>query len=609
MATPRFPSVKRPAIHGIPGIFPLIPALPLLVCLALPAQASWLIDAERFHASAHGRTSCRECHEDLFGNRPHPEPGNVNRTLEDLFRVENCEGCHADVLDEIDAGAHGGLTEMPREELTRCTRCHDPHYAMTAAARESGIDLAGPAEKKCACCHEYRDVLPGPSQEEQGCMGCHLEPAAGDPGAAQRIAGLCFHCHGTKEGEERPSALRSGLARIDVQAYASTPHRDLSCLSCHPDSARYGHADQKQGNCLDCHVRHDEKVAHDAHLRVACQACHLEGVIPLRDAASGGILWRVTRDPGQANLVHHMGWTRDKEACRRCHAGGKSVGAAAMVLPAKGVICMPCHPATLSAGDATTIVALLISLTGFAGLGSVWLSGSLDSGIERREENKFLRVAEGVLRALLSLRIFAIIESLILDGLLQRRLFRQSKTRWAVHALIFLPFVFRFAWGLVGLAASLVVPESDRTWILLDKNHPVNALFFDLTGVVVLPGVGCAVLRRARRPSREPLAGLPRTDWAASCLLAGIVLAGFLLEAMRIAMTGSPAGAGFAFAGYGLSRAFTGLDLTGLYGYVWYGHAILTGAFVAYLPFSRMIHMITAPIALAMRAGSACRER
>jgi nitrate reductase gamma subunit len=120
----------------------------------------------------------------------------------------------------------------------------------------------------------------------------------------------------------------------------------------------------------------------------------------------------------------------------------------------------------------------------------------------------------------------------------------------------------------------------------------------------VMLGIVCAVARRIRRTSEQIPAGLPGSDRAAGGLLAGIVLAGFVLEAMRIAMTGTPSGSEFAFVGYGLSRFLAGVDLTGLYGYVWYGHAILTGAFVAYLPFSRMIHMITAPIALALNAGS-----
>ena len=404
--------------------------------------------------------------------------------------------------------------------------------------------------------------------------------------------------------QEHPSESASGIALIDVSAYPSSPHSKLSCLVCHPDSAQYGHADQAPGDCLACHVRHDEKVAHDAHLNVSCQACHLRGVIPVKDAPSGQVRWGIDRGPEGVSRIHQMVRGSEEESCRRCHVNGNQVGAAARVLPAKSVICMPCHPATLSVGDTTTIIALLLFLVGFVGAGSVWFSGSLDAGIERRDENKVLGITKSILSALFSLRLFSITKALILDGLLQRRLFRQAKARWAIHALIFLPFVFRFAWGVVGLGASLCRPDWPGTWILLDKNHPATAFFFDLTGVMVILGILCAVVRRARRPAEEILAGMPRPDWAANGLLAGIVLVGFLLEGMRIAMTGSPSGAEFAFVGYGLSGLFTGVDLTGLYGYVWYAHAILTGVFVAYLPFSRMLHMITVPLALALDAGS-----
>jgi len=563
-----------------------------------------LLDPEGLHVSAHGRTSCRECHGDPAEKGPHGIPGNVNKGLEEFFRVEQCEDCHLDVLEEIDEGTHGGLTDRSSEALEYCIACHDPHYALSGAARKANVDLSGPAEEKCSACHEYRDVLPGLSVGDEGCMECHRRPAAGDPKAAQRVSRLCFHCHGANRGEEEPSALPSGIALIDVSAYSSSPHSGLSCFECHPDSARYGHADQGQGDCLACHLRHDERVAHDAHLNVSCQACHLRGVIPVKNAISGEVLWRIDREPGGVSRIHQMVRDREEDVCRRCHVGGNSLGAAAMVLPAKSVICMPCHAATFSAGDTTTIIALLLFLVGCIGLGSVWFSGSLDAGIERRGENKVLGITKSILGALFSPRLFSITRAWVLDGLLQRRLFRQAKARWAIHALIFLPFVFRFAWGLVGLVASLCRPEWPGTWILLDKNHPATAFLFDLTGVMVMLGVLFAVVRRAGRSSEEVLAGMPRPDWVANGLLVGIVLVGFLLEGMRIAMTGSPSGSEFAFVGYGLSGLLTGMDLTGLYGYVWYAHAILTGAFVAYLPFSPMIHMITAPLALALNAGS-----
>jgi hypothetical protein len=82
------------------------------------------------------------------------------------------------------------------------------------------------------------------------------------------------------------------------------------------------------------------------------------------------------------------------------------------------------------------------------------------------------------------------------------------------------------------------------------------------------------------------------------------MIVGFILEGMRMAMTGSPSGAPYAFMGDAISRMLTGIELTGLYGYVWYLHAMLTGAFVVYLPFSRMFHMIMAPVVMAMNAAT-----
>ncbi len=387
----------------------------------------------------------------------------------------------------------------------------------------------------------------------------------------------------------------------------------LALLSCPMPTAQAARLIDEEGvhdsvddqtSCLECQVRHSGKVAHGAHLSVSCRACHLEGAIPVKDPVSGRIGWRIDREPGQAGGVHHIIRTSDGEGCRRCHVKGNSVGAAAMILPARGLICMPCHPATLSVNDTTTIVALLIFLVGFIGLGSVWLSGSLDAVIKRNAGGRPLGIAKAAVGAAFSLRALSIIEALILDALLQRRLFRQSKARWAIHSLIFLPFVFRFGWGMVGLIASTYFPESPWGWMLLDRDHPAAAFLFDLTGTMVIFGIVCAVVRRARRRSEEVPPGLPRPDWTANGLLAGIVLVGFVLEGMRIAMTGGPQGVEFAFVGHGLSRLFTGVDPTGLYGYLWYTHAILTGAFVAYLPFSRMAHMITAPISLALNAGS-----
>jgi nitrate reductase gamma subunit len=197
-----------------------------------------------------------------------------------------------------------------------------------------------------------------------------------------------------------------------------------------------------------------------------------------------------------------------------------------------------------------------------------------------------------------------IIKSLILDGLLQRRLFRVSRERWLLHALIFYPFIFRFIWGLSALVASLRWPEWSGAWVMLNKNHPLTAFLFDLSAMMVMIGIVGMMIRRVQKRTDEKLSGLPTADWTAYALLGSNIIVGFLLEGMRMAMTGSPAGAPFAFVGDAISRMLVGFELTGIYGYVWYLHAILTGAFLIYLPFSRMFHMIIAPVSLAMNAAS-----
>jgi hypothetical protein len=74
---------------------------------------------------------------------------------------------------------------------------------------------------------------------------------------------------------------------------------------------------------------------------------------------------------------------------------------------------------------------------------------------------------------------------------------------------------------------------------------------------------------------------------------------------MRIALTGYPDGAGYAFLGYGIGHLFSlPRGLTEVYGFTWYIHAVLTGVFIAYIPFSRLLHVIIAPIVLPMQAVS-----
>ena len=584
------------------GIISLM-TLGLVVLSQRPALASWFVDASKFHISAHGQNSCQDCHADISG-RLHPNPAEVNKNLKDFFHPDTCLDCHDDVMEDMDEGMHGTKKIEDRKKYEGCLDCHHPHYQLRLGKKEMGkFDPNRAVGEQCGVCHETQSSLPPPSDKDNACLTCHRSVEPKEPRAEEKIARLCFHCHGAA-GSEAQKITAGVVPPINRVEYQRTPHVRVTCTSCHQQAAQFLHTDQKLGECAQCHPPHDEKMARDAHLTVACGACHLDGVEPIRDPVSMAVMWERRRQLGLPSRIHHMIRGGDESACQRCHTKGNRVGAVSMVLPAKSILCMPCHTATFSVGDTVTIISLIIFLFGLIMGFSVWLTGALPGESSANPLYKGVKLLGHALKTIFSLKIVLIIRAMIMDVLLQRRLYRQSRLRWFIHSLIFLPFVFRFAWGLLALIASLWKPEWSWVWAMINKNHATTAFLFDLTGIIVLLGVVLAVIRGLVKRSHH-LPGLPRQDYLALGLLAGIVVIGYFVEGVRIAMTGALEGAQYAFVGHGLSLLFSGASgLSQAYGYIWYIHAILTGAFVAYLPFSRLFHIIMTPIVLAMNAVS-----
>jgi hypothetical protein len=165
------------------------------------------------------------------------------------------------------------------------------------------------------------------------------------------------------------------------------------------------------GECTACHFHHDEKVNHDAHLTVACGSCHLDGIQPVRDAASGRVVWSRERSLEDISTVHHM-VLPDDEHCRACHVAGNHIGAAAMVLPPKSILCMPCHAATFSVGDTVTVLTLILLGLGMLGILVYWFSGSVALPTASGPLQKLFSVLGATVRHLFSARIFPIARAL-----------------------------------------------------------------------------------------------------------------------------------------------------------------------------------------------------
>ena len=543
------------------------------------AMAGWRLDGARFSQSMHSDTSCVDCHTDIEALDRHPEPANVKKKMTDFFDPDKCLACHDDVQGQIEDDAeHGGEVVIDVKHFLNCIACHDPHYE------------GAPKEAEKAYSLEDDDI-------NGDCMACHQTVQPDDPDRVNKNRDFCFGCHAT--GKEMPATVPV----MDPEQYVRSAHVTEDCMTCHTKADQYEHHMQTAVNCEQCHQSHQASVAHEVHTGVSCQACHLGHVVPVRDEKNNIVLWERAAMPGTVTTLHNL-IKPDGEGCARCHFDNNTVGAAAMILPPKSVLCMPCHAATFSVGDTTTLISLAVFVIGMLGFATLWFSGSFAGSQSTNIITNALGALGGMLMTLFSAKIGAILKIIWHDVLLQRRLHQRSVHRWIIHAMIFWPFVIRFVWGILALVATNWLKAWPFAWALINKNHPATALVFDLTGLCLVFGIILAMVRGSEA-DKERAAGLPSQDRLALLLIGGIALVGFVIEGMRIAMTGAHGTAAYAFIGYGISKLFLNMKgLTEVYGYIWYLHAILTGAFVAYLPFSRMMHIVMSPVVLAMNAAT-----
>ena len=602
---------------GKRGFAVLLALLGVLAVACWPAAAraaSWFVDEAGFHASAHRDIACADCHPDQ-ADGDHPRLDKLNKAASTAFNRETCLMCHAAVEEELAQGRHAGKPLMKTQDYNRCVACHNPHTVLGPEARAKGLTPQSDMRAACNVCHEAKKDLPKPAPEVAACFTCHGRVTGGAAAAGSAVFArgksptqpvMCLSCHG-------PEA--QGPARkMDSAAFAAMTHGDMNCLTCHKEAARFPHNRQAQVNCLACHTRHDEKTIHEAHSRVDCGACHLAGVTPVR-TAEGRVGFTVNAGSLQ---VHSMALKPGTASCVRCHsavvtpqspAGNGAVGAANAVLPPKSVLCMGCHAATFSVQDTPSRLGLAVFLLGFAVLGLFWLSTTnLGKGEAKAvaADAKTGDAAAGQTHGCAAPAPHAPAQNrwraFFGDVFLQGRLYREAPLRWAVHACIFFPFLFRCAWGLLGLLGSLWAPAAQWPWLLLNKDWGPTALLYDLSGLVLLAGLTTAAVLWRRE--KKTAANAPRHDWPALWLLLAITLTGFVLEGLRIALTGLPQGSAWAFAGYALAQVFAAASpsaLARVYGWGWYAHAVITALTVAYIPFSQLRHIFTSPLYLLVQ--------
>lgn len=276
------------------------------------------------------------------------------------------------------------------------------------------------------------------------------------------------------------------------------------------------------------------------------------------------------------------------------------------------------------------------------------------------------RVAEalkGVFGSLFSAKLFLIIKSVFVDLLFQKRIFDKNSLRWIAHTLIFVGFILL----LLMHAMHSVVTEH----LVKGYQSTLNPYLFlrNLFGLMVLAGVAIAVFRRiSLKPQRLKTYA---SDWAALVFLGAIILSGILLEGAKMAshsefqrMLGDVSltdqedikaleafwvqenglvspnlklpptpeliAKGMevngdnciechvsnrnAFASYATAKItplfFAVLGDAATVKLFWYLHILTCLSFLAWLPFSKMFHILAAPVSLIVKSvtGDQIRE-
>jgi Fe-S oxidoreductase/nitrate reductase gamma subunit len=175
----------------------------------------------------------------------------------------------------------------------------------------------------------------------------------------------------------------------------------------------------------------------------------------------------------------------------------------------------------------------------------------------------------------------------------QRTETHSAKAAW-MHGLIFYGFLaLVFGTTIVGLKDYGIV-DIYHGWF-----YAFVTVVCEVGGLALLVGLCMGVVRRSQKP-KEFSHALDYT--ILYVLLALLCVQGFLVEGMRLAVQQNPVDAAYSFVGYALSFLFPkNMDAQAagnFYAGLWYFHMVTTMGFVAAIPYTRAMHIVTASLNL-----------
>lgn len=233
----------------------------------------------------------------------------------------------------------------------------------------------------------------------------------------------------------------------------------------------------------------------------------------------------------------------------------------------------------------------------------VWMEGRL-SGVDADAPRsaKLSASMRRFLGAVFSRDFARQLRTFISESLLLRKLRGVSRARWLFHALI----LFGFAGTLLLDIITVVCMDILRYQPFIDPlgwgKVWIRDFGFELFGLMLLIGLLAASARRfIRRPKQLVTGG---EDVASILFLLIVVLSGFILEGISMAsdMPGhdlSPAE--YSFVGLAFAQVLPSVSAQ-VYEQLWLVHAAVSFALIAFIPFSKLFHVLASPLAVQLGA-------
>ena len=184
------------------------------------------------------------------------------------------------------------------------------------------------------------------------------------------------------------------------------------------------------------------------------------------------------------------------------------------------------------------------------------------------------------------------LKSILIDGLLGARIVKGDIPAGIMHLSIL--------WGFLLLFVGTILLAFDHYiyGFLKGTYYLVFSAILDIAGAFLFFGILLAFFRRYIQKI-DRLKNSPE-DVIPLLWLFFIVLTGFLLEGLRLSIQ-SPDWAYFSLFGYIISHLFTKEISTKIYTFVWWTHAILSLSFISAIPFTKMFHIIIAPLSIYLK--------